>query len=294
MKIIKVVIFIFFISIFSCKNKKESKKDENKIPIEKKIEIKENRQLQFLYFSNGGLIGYFDDGTIVGCPRCDLMNDNIEAIKTREPHSKFKIENGILISEQGDSVSINSMRNNEWAIVNYKSTLITVENLNNKEKEITGVALSFHKWYIKNTNYNPDDNSRKESTSFDIIEGENGKCKVDYNSYFNQLRKLGTISEKFIQKEKERTSECANFIETVNWGEYSTADAYTYDEFCGNLYYLNWTKSQENTENLEFFEINAKDEFWNVIILIDNRKVNVKIEREKEKYMITQIDWIEE
>jgi len=77
--------------------------------------------LQFLYFANGGLIGYFDDGTIVGCPRCDLMDKNIEAIKTREPHLKFKMENGFLISEQGDSISINSMRNNKWAIVNYEN-----------------------------------------------------------------------------------------------------------------------------------------------------------------------------
>ena len=108
MRINKVVLLMFLVLIFSCKNKKNSKKVVEVIPFEEEIETKKNRQLQSLYFANGGLIGYFDDGTIVGCPRCDLLDENIDLMKSREPHSRFKIIDKVLISEQGDSIPINS------------------------------------------------------------------------------------------------------------------------------------------------------------------------------------------
>jgi hypothetical protein len=166
---------------------------------------------------------------------------------------------------------------------------ITTENKN----ELETVALSFHNWYVKNNNYYPNDNSKKETTSFNVIKGKNNKCKVDYTSYFKNLKKLGTISEKFLLKEKERTNECAKYLETIDWNEYSTADAYTYDKYCDYLYYMYWTRSQENTENIEVSKITRDNEIWNVLILIDGRKANVKIEKEAENYMITQIDWVD-
>ncbi|WP_067139002.1 hypothetical protein [Oceanivirga salmonicida] len=102
MKKIKVLILIMIVSILGYSK------------------FEKNRQLQFLYFSNGGLIGYFDDGTITGCPKCDLTNESINSLKNRKPHSKFKIVENELISEQGGSIPINSMKSNEWAIVNYR------------------------------------------------------------------------------------------------------------------------------------------------------------------------------
>ena len=174
-----------------------------------------------------------------------------------------------------------------------RSETIEVINKIDDKKEIENVAISFHKWYVKNTNYDPNDNSKKETTSFDIIKGENNKCKVDYTLYFKNLRKLGTISEKFLIKEKERTYECAKYLEKIDWDEFSSADAYEYEEFCGYLYLTYWTRSQENTENIEVSKIIKENQFWDVEILVDGRKANVKIEKESQNYMITQINWID-
>jgi hypothetical protein len=30
-----------------------------------------------LFTANGGMLGYFNDGTVVGCPRCDFCESNI-------------------------------------------------------------------------------------------------------------------------------------------------------------------------------------------------------------------------
>ncbi len=120
MKNITVILLIFVVSILSCENNQTSKKTSETITVEKKSETPKEKRLQFLFYANGGLIGYFDDGTIVGCPRCELTDEVVEILKDREPHSKFKIIDNVLISEQGDTIPIDSMRNNEWAIVNYK------------------------------------------------------------------------------------------------------------------------------------------------------------------------------
>ncbi len=166
------------------------------------------------------------------------------------------------------------------------------------EKKVADVALSFHKWYIKNTNYeiNKEKNSNfhREATSFKVVKGDNGKCLLDYEPYFSALKRLGSISEKFMQKEKQRTSKCAKYMETIDWIEYDNADGYVYDKFCDCMYYLYWTRSQEDTENLNIVSISKLDRYWNVLISIDGRKVNVKVENEKGKYLLTEIVWDEE
>lgn len=103
--------------------------------------ITQERNLRFLFFANGGLIGYFSDGTIAGCPRCDLIKENITALHNKEPHSKFKVENGFLISESNDSILINSMTNREWAIIEYENQ---IDNPKSK------LAYEFINSYVKN------------------------------------------------------------------------------------------------------------------------------------------------
>lgn len=93
---------------------------------------------------------------------------------------------------------------------------------------------SFYDWYFKN-----------DFPNCGIIKDKNGKCLVDTISYFENLRKLGTISEKFISKEKERLQGCAGFISTIDYSEYEHADAYEYDTYCPDMYYMYWIKSQE-------------------------------------------------
>ncbi|WP_136668040.1 hypothetical protein [Flavobacterium sp. H122] len=117
-------------------------------------------------------------------------------------------------------------------------TEITTENKTEEELAIIERnGKSFYDWYFKN-----------EFPNIDVIKDKNGKCKLDTLSYFKELRKLGTISEKFINKEKERTHVCSEFISTINYTEYEEADAYEYDEYCIDFYYYNWLKSQEHPE----------------------------------------------
>ena len=84
------------------------------------------------------------------------------------------------------------------------------------EKEILDVALSFHNWYIKSTN----DIESEIPTDFVVTEGENDSCLVDYTPYFDELRKLGTISNSFMEKEKKRTKLCVETISKMKWSEY--------------------------------------------------------------------------
>ncbi len=50
----------------------------------------EKRKLQYLYHSNSGLIGYFSDGTVSGCPRCDLSSENMSYLLSAKPHSSYR------------------------------------------------------------------------------------------------------------------------------------------------------------------------------------------------------------
>ncbi len=299
MKNIKYILLILIVSNLSCKNNQTSKNTEGAIDTKKKIEIQQNRQLQFLFFANGGLIGYFDDGTISSCPRCDLTDESIASLKNKKPYSKFKIVDKVLISEQGDTIPINSMKNNEWAIVNYKTILeeLKIKKLNDKEKKIVEVAFSFHKWYIKNTN----DLSSKVPTNFVVLEGENDECLIDYEPYFNELRKLGTISNSFMEKERQRTKPCVETILKMKWSEYEQGGEIL--EGCDD--YIFWTRSQEETSRIEFIDLKRNNDIWLVrfqlfTIFDDGTKYYspyigvVSVEKEDKKYMITNIEWSEE
>ena len=48
--------------------------------------------LRYLYFANGGVIGYYTDGSVRGCPRCDFCDDNIAAMSDRRPHANYTVE----------------------------------------------------------------------------------------------------------------------------------------------------------------------------------------------------------
>ena len=169
------------------------------------------------------------------------------------------------------------------------------------EKEIAEVATSFHKWYIKNTN----DLNSNISYGIEIIKGENGKCKADYEPYFNELRKLNTISTKFLDKEKERTKECAEFIETIDWTEYENSEAYDFDEYCDFFYFLYWTRSQEEISGIDVTNIKEENGIWKVnfnLFYTYGDKKNylpqsigiITVEKEKNEFKITEINWTEE
>ncbi|SHJ26898.1 hypothetical protein SAMN04488096_1283 [Mesonia phycicola] len=165
------------------------------------------------------------------------------------------------------------------------------KELTETEKEIESVALSFHKWYIKNTN----DIKSEIPIDFVVTEGKNDSCLVDYEPYFNELRKLGTISNSFMEKEKERTKSCAETISKMKWSEYIGVIPENCDE------YLFWTRSQEETSGIELMDIKLENNNWKVKFHLFNTFGNEKnyspytgiitVEKESEKYMITNINW---
>ncbi|MFV0305941.1 MAG: hypothetical protein ACK5IC_10730 [Moheibacter sp.] len=132
----------------------------------------QERNLRFLFYANGGLIGYFNDGTITGCPRCDLMTENITVLYNKEPYSNFKVENGFLISELNDSILIHSMTKREWAIIEYENQ---IDNPKSK------LADEFINGYVKNI--------MKMNEALEIIEWVNSN-NLSTNSFKSNLTQI--------------------------------------------------------------------------------------------------------
>lgn len=167
-------------------------------------------------------------------------------------------------------------------------------------RQLKDIATSFHRWYIKNVN-NPDP---KTPIEVRIVEGNAGKSKVEYEPYFEQLRKLPTVSDKFIKQEKQRISGCAENIAKVDWSVYSEADAYEFDKYCDWLFYYYWIRSQEPFADVEVSNLEKSGESWIATLrFFDNYEGKksyadhyhpiVKLEKEKDNWKITQITWKE-
>jgi len=82
------------------------------------------KKLRYLFYSNGGLVGYFSDGSIVGCPRCDLLKENVENLFGGEILRSYTIvKDGSLLMSNGDR-QIPTAKNNNigegWALIDYK------------------------------------------------------------------------------------------------------------------------------------------------------------------------------
>jgi hypothetical protein len=175
-------------------------------------------------------------------------------------------------------------------VINLESETQKIE-LTETEKEIAVVALSFHNWYIKNTN------EMKSAVPIDFVvtEGENDSCIVDYEPYFNELRKLGTISNSFMEMEKERTKLCAETISKMNWSEYIGVIPENCDD------YLFWTRSQEETSGIELMHIKKENGIWKIKFQLFNTFGNEKsyspytgiitVKKKDKGYMITEINW---
>ena len=157
-------------------------------------------------------------------------------------------------------------------------------------KTIEQNGKSFYEWYIKN-----------DFPNCDIIKDKNGKCLVDTVSYFKTLRNLGTISEKFIHQERTRLQSCAEFISTIDYSEYENADAYEYDQYCVDIYYYYWLKSQEHPNNFSVKNVRRiNDNNASLDIYENYGETNVPdvplskviLEKEKNTWKITEIKFI--
>ena len=48
-----------------------------------------NRKLVHIFYSNGGILAFYNDGTVTGCPQCDLDENNIELLKSKESFATY-------------------------------------------------------------------------------------------------------------------------------------------------------------------------------------------------------------
>ncbi len=94
---------------------KESKRNEYKMMSEEgenEQEAEAEKELRYLFFGNGGLVGYFSDGTKAGCPRCDFCKSNIEELFAQESMGAYTNEE--VVNE------INEGGTEGWALIDYK------------------------------------------------------------------------------------------------------------------------------------------------------------------------------
>lgn len=170
-------------------------------------------------------------------------------------------------------------------------------DIKQEEDIIRKVSTSFYEWYIKTIK------ASNDSIPFDfiIVEGENGKCKVDFEPYFNELRKLKTISNRFLEKEILRSKDCSEHMKTVDWSEFQNSDAYDYEEYCPCYSYMYWLKSQEPYDGVSILEMDKKNDVWFVKLqlynIFDNKRHNynyfypiIRIENENGSWMMTEIE----
>lgn len=81
-----------------------------------------NKKLRYLFYANGGLRGYFDDGSITGCPKCDLIKDNVKSLYTAEPFETYTVEDGFLLidGKEREYPNNNTDNGDEWAMIDYE------------------------------------------------------------------------------------------------------------------------------------------------------------------------------
>jgi hypothetical protein len=81
------------------------------------------KELRYLFFANGGLVAYFDDGSVVGCPRCDFSRSNIWSLWDAKPHARYQVLRDGRLLVNGTSKESPIYRRGDpdgWALINYK------------------------------------------------------------------------------------------------------------------------------------------------------------------------------
>ncbi|MBK7882532.1 MAG: hypothetical protein IPJ81_00840 [Chitinophagaceae bacterium] len=85
---------------------------------------KTEKKLRYLFYANGGLLGYFNNGTIAGCTRCDLSKENIKTLYAEQSFKNYIVEKygSLLIgkNERAYPKEKDENGNKEWAMIDYK------------------------------------------------------------------------------------------------------------------------------------------------------------------------------
>lgn len=80
------------------------------------------KKLQYLFSSNAGLLGFYNDGTVSNCARCDLTKNNIDNLLFKEVYTKYKIRVDYLLLDNGHILDLyaNGEITDDWVMVDYK------------------------------------------------------------------------------------------------------------------------------------------------------------------------------
>jgi hypothetical protein len=159
------------------------------------------------------------------------------------------------------------------------------------QKEVSQAVTSFYTWYIGTTK------DKRYSEYIKGVKGDNGNTKLETKEYFQKLDSLEVIGQEFIDSEKIRMQPCADFLKTIPWTEFSTADDFPYEDKCDFFYYYYWTYGQEPHDNVEVLKVTidkktaiAKTNIYFGDTKSNGDKVIVRLTKTKGKWMISKIE----
>ncbi len=90
----------------------KAKKAETKTYTKTNTVATNKKELRYLFYDNGGIIGYFNDGTKAGCPRCDFCKSNVDELFAQESMGTYTDEE--VLNE------INENGTEGWALIDYE------------------------------------------------------------------------------------------------------------------------------------------------------------------------------
>ncbi|GEM_PF-1424888 len=79
------------------------------------------RELRYFYYANGGLRGFFNDGTIVGCARCEFCRSNILQMFNDTPIGTYEVQSdGSLLVNKSEREFPDYQSDKGWVLIDYK------------------------------------------------------------------------------------------------------------------------------------------------------------------------------
>ena len=221
--------------------------------------VKTNRELRHLFFSNGGLIAYYNDGTTVACERCELNKNNLEMmfkIKPVENYSNDEILNEI--KENGKE---------GWALVDYKWILKVPNDFyneipsypNNYSNIITEIITNYYD-DLNNNNFNAENYYAKNVEQFISIKNTNPNninSLINDNDYQDGVSTIDESSIKLIDSDSNNYYSCWSF--NVNYqcfrpskGKYQKCNITIYLGFDENNHIVSY--KEKKIRNLKFYD----------------------------------------
>ena len=171
---------------------------------------KENK-IRFLWFSNGGLIGYYENGDVKICTKCDPIKSNILRLNNSEKFDTYTYtykDSCILTSKEINCINFSTLDKNPfWLIVDYKWTSNLIDSLEvfqdinfegHKNDEITPVQMKDElqkRDSIMLSNFPKLKMIPNDTTLENSLQQENNSYKLKLDSINRLLDSLKTIIE---------------------------------------------------------------------------------------------------